>query len=52
MLTGSDVGMYCDECREKRRAEIRAWLANLPPDLANFYENLKRLDPKGKPREK
>lgn len=32
------------------RARIRAWLDNLPPPIAKFYADLKRMDPKGQPR--
>ncbi|MGK3981364.1 hypothetical protein WMF38_57735 [Sorangium sp. So ce118] len=46
------VGDGEDPERDVRRARIRAWLANLPPPLAKLYEDLKRLDPKGQPREK
>jgi hypothetical protein len=38
--------------REAGIERMRRWLNNLPPDLAKFYEDLRRLDPKGKPREK
>lgn len=34
------------------RARIRAWLDSLPPPIAKLYADLKRLDPKGQPREK
>jgi GrpB-like predicted nucleotidyltransferase (UPF0157 family) len=40
-----------DPEREQRRASIRAWLANLEPDVAKVYNDLKRLDAKWKPRE-
>jgi hypothetical protein len=41
------VGMADDPEREERRARIRAWLANLQAEVAQVYEDLKRLDPKG-----
>lgn len=47
----ADVPPDDDPEREERRARIRAWLANLPAEVAQVYEDLKRLDPKGKKRE-
>jgi hypothetical protein len=35
---------------EEGVARMTAWLKNLPPDLAKFYDDLKRMDPKGQPR--
>lgn len=53
MSTDDDTtGMADDPDREERRARIRAWLANLPAEVAKVYEDLKRLDPKGQKREK
>lgn len=40
-----------DEEKAAGRAKVRAWLANLPPNIAEFYQELRRIDPKGQRRE-
>ena len=40
-----------DAARAENKARMRAWLENLPPDLAEIYQELRRIDPKGQRRE-